>query len=206
MRVISISQHEYHLRTRSKYADRNDAIASMYLSGQTLEATGAAYNLTRQRVYQILTAMGIDVPAVREARTRRTIAEKDRARRTCAICGTVWQAGYGARHRGLHRRGGELPEREAEIVARYVAGEKAIAIQRDMGISAPILYRALRRANVPKRRNTSRGTTTEARERQAKITELLLSHRYTHNQIAKATGCSHAYVSQIKARLSGGTP
>jgi transposase-like protein len=191
---------------RNRHAARNEAIASMYLSGQTLEATGAAYNLTRQRVYQILTAMGIDVPAVREARTRRTIAEKDLARRTCPICGTVWQTGYGFRHMGLHRRGGKQPEREAEIVARYLAGEKSLAIQRDMNISAPVLYRALRRANVPKRRNTHRGTTTEARERQAKITEMLLSHQYTQKQIADEVGCSLAWVGNIKSRLTGGTP
>jgi DNA-binding CsgD family transcriptional regulator len=113
-------------------------------SGLTLQETGAQFGLSRQRVQQVLGEHGYP--------TRRPPQGI-----VCATCGQRYPRGDSKAHRATpeHRRmisrpgqTEKFPERNQDIVRRYLAGERTQDIAERYGIVQPSIYTIVRRHGV----------------------------------------------------------
>lgn len=146
-------------------------IESRFRDGESMEAIGRHYGVTRERIRQLLGKLGVKSGdggfAVQQARAARVLAQMydqglslreiaSRAGRNAITVSAMLAAeGRSDWRRGLppmHPRRCELRAREAIIVAQYVSGRRVRDIMNDLGIGSPQVIVALSRAGVPQRR------------------------------------------------------
>jgi len=144
---------------------RNQEIYNEYFSGQTLQVVADKYNLTRQRVQQIVKKMGPSRPRITNAgRLRKfdyaaidqyvadnkTTVQATAAHFGCSIS-TVMNA--------LYSQGTSPVKKQRftslvvdDIVSRYLAGEKLRLIGESYNTSAQYINTVLRRAGATAKR------------------------------------------------------
>ena len=157
------------LRT-SRTDARDDQIATMYRSGKTLKATGAAFGLTRERVRQILKKLGI--PSRRGVPFSRASGDAvarlyERGKTIDEAAAAVGVSAFVARNmlieRGIERRTGAsgvyLPgstrKRQASMARLYEQGKTFREISDAHQTSTTSVQRALDRLGIARR---GRGT------------------------------------------------
>jgi len=145
---------------------RNQEMYNEYFSGQTLQEVADKYNLTRQRVQQIVKKMGPSRPRVSNGGRHRKFDYKVIAQYVEENKSTVHAT---ANHFGcsittimnaLYAEGVEPTKKQRftslvvqDIVTRYLAGEKLRVIGESYNTSAQYINTVLRRAGaVAKRR------------------------------------------------------
>lgn len=104
---------------------RLDDLVGLITAGETLEAAGQKYGITRERVRQLLRTVGIEASKVRQARYDRIAAIP----LTCRFCGKEYLAADKTSHfaRGNHRfmvrqRSPEQIVQDRAIIVDYEAG------------------------------------------------------------------------------------
>lgn len=184
--------------------DRDIVFARRYLAGDTLEQIAADFDITRERVRQILRESGIPSLGYRDCHKRKsaamlrgdevaTLAAQGRSVPEIAqAIGDHRQNVYLCLKRmGLKARRAQKPfasktVANAALVAKlYASGEKTADIAREIGIQQPTIYRLLRIAGVEPSRGC--GSTIQLDD-QAIAADYLSG--LTHREVAERHGCS----------------
>lgn len=137
--------------------------AERYHKGDTLDAIGKDYGLTRERVRQVLRKYGVESLGLRQKETtvqaRAQIEElaakgvfvRDIAAKVgvseCSVYLHLSRCGI-AVPKAPYPRKPEYVARDAQIAADYQAGMKLRDLCAKYGIQAPAIYHALNRQNV----------------------------------------------------------
>jgi Mor family transcriptional regulator len=147
--------------------ERNNLIATDYLSGMTLQSVAEKYGITRQRVQQIVAKMGVNRPPIlnstrlrkydydeivsyyREHSPTLTEATKKFNCSTSTIRNALFTAGL-----STSKRTKFTTDAVQDVVTRYRAGERLVLIGKSYDVSAQYINTVLRRAGVqPVRRS-----------------------------------------------------
>jgi len=147
--------------------ERNNLIATDYLSGMTLQSVAEKYGITRQRVQQIVAKMGVSRPPIlnstrlrkydydeivsyyREHSPTLTEITKQFNCSTSTVRNALFTAGL-----TTNKRAKFTTDAVQDVITRYRAGERLVLIGKSYDVSAQYINTVLRRAGVqPVRRS-----------------------------------------------------
>jgi DNA invertase Pin-like site-specific DNA recombinase len=152
---------------RSLSADREDEACRRYQAGETCQEIGSDLGVSRRTIARVLSDHGIErrPPTQPNLKLRKLTPEQEAEmcrRYEAGEAGEALAGEFGISgpvfYRVLKRNGVEMrhqnssdpitPEQEAEIVRRYLAGEKSGPLSEEFGIENGTVYRVLKRNDV----------------------------------------------------------
>lgn len=149
---------------------RDEQMVGMYTSGKTMEEIGAHYGVSRQRICQILQRNGVSTAGARRGRKPADPAKLAAYAQEAITTGSKKQAaekfgvsvdtiGRAMRFAGVSLRSTKFATEDtrADIVKRYLAGERLRVIAESYGTRAQHINSLLRRWGVEPQ-GWSRGT------------------------------------------------
>lgn len=201
------------------YSERNREFARRYLGGETLQAIGDDYGVTRERVRQILRAMGVDSLGRRpehckqphdltadEIAAAKAYAGGERPSSVTArhgithgqLISAVKRLGFEVKESGYWLRRDDDAELTERVCALYSDGKGPREIARLVpALSHPeAVYHYLARGGIKPRRRSNKGIL----ERQAKAVLALRSMGFSYVEIAESFGASPGGVAQFFKR------
>jgi uncharacterized protein (DUF433 family) len=196
--------------------ERGEQWERRYRNGETLEAIGNDYGVSRERVRQVLVKMGVDTKAIIRERAERRVAERPTERLCHLGCGQMlpldgqrgemfsketWYAHRRANHPWI--KPADAAKHEA-VVADYDTGMKQKDLTAKYHCAPSLVYRALRYAGRgPSKRPTASRLPkiAQSKERQEAIAADLRETDLTLDAIAARHHVSHALIYQLNKRF-----